>query len=324
MCIDSAPVSLEVSTCSTSSTLVRSAYALAVVFLVMIVAVESAAMVLQARPSWSVTDVAALRSVITADYRPGDLISVVPTDASLQVFASLNLPDLPLAMSDGDPIGFSRLIEIAVGSARSPGTDAWQLQSERRFGTVWLRVLQNPDPSPSLFDISESLRPENALVARSLSRAGGGACHWVSTQELDLHPSSGLAFAPSERFVCGPSPESFVGKVRIETPSGIVRRCVWIFAADTLRVSFPNVPAGKRLRITAGIPTPFAQAQATPRLRVKAGQNIVSERTLKAGDGFVTYDVSTPTRDANPGELVFEVEHDEQPRVPLCIDASVR
>lgn len=277
----------------------------------------------RSRPSLSSVAVQALRDAFTASYRAGDLVVASPPTLATPAISLLGSALPQNALTFAEPSRFERALELSLGGARSRDLSGWKQAEEKRVGPVRLRTWVNPKPLPSRFDLVASLQPNDVRVSHGPSPSAGQPCPFSSSNEPDLPPSSPLPWSPRARFSCGKDPAAFVGAVVLEDRRGNLRRCVWIASSsDTVRITWPRVPAGTLLRTAAIVAAPLAP-NPNAELRVIANRALVAQRQIHASNTFEPVDIAVSALSAG-GELSIELEQHTGALLPICVEATLR
>ena len=275
------------------------------------------------RPTLDGVPQQALRAAFRSSYRPGDLVVGGPTSLATPALALLG-DSLPRdANVFVDPSRFERAIEVSLRGAPVRDLSSWRVAEEHSFGPARLRLLTNPRPVASRFDVVSSLSPSEVQVSHGPAGGAGLPCSFSSTAEVDLPPGSPLPWAPRARFSCGSDPRAFVGAVILEDRRGTPRRCLWTWpTTNAVRLLWPRVPAGSLLRVGAIISAPPG-SEPHARLRFKANGAALPERQLDSSSTFDHFDLPASMLSGG-GDLSLEVEQSGDVTAPVCVEASLR
>jgi len=275
------------------------------------------------RPTLDGVPQQALRDAFRASYRPGDLVVGGPTSLATPALALLG-DALPRDASlFSEPSRFDRAIEVSLRGSSVRELSAWRVAEERSFGPARLRILTNPRPLASRFDIVASLTPSDVQVSQGPAGGAGLPCSFSNNAEVDLPAGAPLPWTPRARFTCGNDPRAFVGSVILEDRRGTPRRCVWIWpTTNAVRLLWPRLPAGSLLRVAAIIAAPPG-TQPQARLRFKANGAVLPERRLDSSSTFEPFDLPASMLSSG-GELSLEVEQSSDVNAPVCVEASLR
>ena len=215
---------------------------------------ELVAFVHDARSAPRLSEWQALRAEVAELKRPSDLVVVAPEWADPLARAALGDALMPIAdVARPDVSAYPRAIEVDELGASASELEGWPVREQRSVGRFRIRIRENPKPTQVLFAFLDHARPP-FLTATDQASSGERPCPFtahatVSTGGLHGH----LAF-PRERYSCG-GEEFFVGITILDDQEYRPRRCLWARprAEDTLRLSFTNVPMGRKIHGYAGL-----------------------------------------------------------------------
>jgi hypothetical protein len=229
---------------------------------------------------------------------------------------------IDLAMAGrSDSAAYERLWALSIRGARPAEAHAAAPELEQRFGRV--RVLRYAlGPSPVLYDFAEHV-PQAEVSA--IDRGQAQPCAW---RAFPPPRGGGLGLGvlpPVQRFACDGRQASFVAPVVMEDLENTPRRCVMQppLGSEPLRVSFRDVPLGRRIVLYAGLYYEHERMRegTEVQLRVSIDGREVGHMRHADGDGWKRMDIATaPGR----GTVAVEVTTREPNRRMFCWAATTR
>jgi len=195
-----------------------------------------------------------LRGELSRQRKRDELVVIAPSWAEPLARHAFGDELMPLAqLARPDATGFSRAIEVGARGARSSELAGWRTLQTSEHGPFVLRVLENPNYAPTVFDFVDAVARGRAEVS---VRSGGTdeACPYSVRSRSATGGLHGPIAYPRERFRCG-GDDSFVGVSVIDDQDYRPRRCILARTprSGSLLLRFAGVPVGQKIRGFAGL-----------------------------------------------------------------------
>lgn len=240
-----------------------------------------------------------------------------------KAFADYTRADLARA-APPDLARFHHVLEVSARGDREPDVAGWPVQWERKVGKLTLRMLEN-----GAFNGSEDDLLDRMGTARLTVTQNGRDC---ALQKGAASASGWSLPTPATRYACG---SGAVGVVVVPDLAYRLRQCLLVPAtALPTRLRFLDVSFGSALRFAHGLHTEgeraLTGAPVTTRVLVQTDGPTGEPRDVELGtnvhtdgQGWVTFEVPTPSLRGQIGDLYVEISAPGGHR-PYCISGFAR
>lgn len=284
--------------------------------------VELGAHLLEA--DWSVPDAdwTGARQYVVANASPDNLVAFAPRWADPLGREHFGPTVATLAReARPDDARFPRAFEVAIRGSHVPSLAGWAKETVAHFGRVTVSTLRNPSPVRVLDDLVALVGGGSQRVRAS--RMDGGReteCSYVR----GAAQTGGLGFGPAvpgDRFAC-PS-GAFVGVSVIADLDYVPRQCIFAPpSGGALRVRFKDVAFGDALSGHHGL---YVEAErgktgAPVTLTFKVDSGTIGSVVHRDGEGWKSFEFSTPNLKGQAGELVVDIGSSGDRRL-YCFEA---
>jgi hypothetical protein len=284
---------------------------------------ELFAFVHDARSAPRIAEWQAVRAQVEQLKGPTDLVVIAPEWADPLARAAFGDALMPIVdVARPDVSAYPRAIEVDELGASAGELAGWPVTETHGAGRFQLRVRRNPAPVQVLFSFLDHARPPFLDVNDNARGCPFTAHAAVTAGGLHGH----LAF-PRERYTCG-GEEFFVGITILDDQEYRPRRCLWAHprGTDTLRLSFQNVPIGRKIHGYAGLSYFLfrggTHGPVTLTLRVN-GEEI--GRYLHRDEwGWHGFDFDTARFAGESADVEFDVHSDDPNDRQFCFYADSR
>lgn len=241
--------------------------------------------------------------------RPGDAIIVAPRWAAplgrmaldgRAIVAGKKLDDAidVRTAARSDLLAYARVLELSIRGKDDDDVKGFRLASEQRFGSVALRIFENPSPQRLVRDLTAEV-DASATVYRAAPNGAREPCRWEPGGMQRL-PSLFTGPTPAaERWLCSPwdAGWSTVGPTVLTDLSYTPRRCVWMHPHGdaTTTIELPPKPIGKRVVGWLGLQVFQERDLKGARVlgRVSVAGKPVAEVAHVDGEGWKRFEGST-------------------------------
>lgn len=264
--------------------------------------------------SWrapSETDWRLAAAEVRAGFKPGDLIVFAP--AWSDQVGRQHLGDLipPEMAARADEARYARIWEVSIRGARAPEalSDDALPASIHKHGKVRVTLYDRHHVTPPLYDFTANL-----AEARVVQTPGGEP--W---ENPCLRDGDGIFKCSTTRV------ERRIMEVDYKPRRGVL---VPIDGQLTTYLAWSDVPIGDRLIVYAGLHDYYARKNSDVpiRLRVKIGDEIVAEGSVKNDDGWKRFEIETTRFKGATGHagVRFEVSAPSAPWRNVALHAETR
>jgi hypothetical protein len=267
-----------------------------------------------------------------SEKRPGDVVIVAPhwagplgrkaigeVDPSLTDLATVARSDLETA---------GRVLELSIRGKTDPQARGFRLASERRFGRVSLRVLENPKPERLVRDLADEIGPD-LVVERVAPNGTREACRWEDAGP-EMPSLFGGPSTPASRWICPPGDPvwSFVGTTVITDLNYRPRRCIFMHPSlANATVTFPPRKIGAKVVGYVGLHA-FVEREggrAPVAVRISVDGRAVAETRHVDGDGWLRFEGSTAEFAGTDRPVTIEAWAEGNPQLRVaCVAAQLR
>lgn len=283
----------------------------------------------------------AAATAVRAMKTPTDMVIVAPRWA--ETLGREAIGEVDKTMIDFRTVGRSdlgavpRVVELSIRGEDDPETKGWKLVEKRKFGSVEVRVLENPKPDKLVRDLVEELGPDTPAVKLPIPPNGvplvGVApietCRWETTPSRIPNMFQGPPFPPSH-FLCPPFEPawSWVGATVITDLEYVPRRCVFMHPSDrATAVDYPARRIGHKVVAFVGLQVYIERElnKSPVNVRIEVGGKEVAQTKHKDGDGWLRFEGSTAefAGQTQPVRIVTWADASPQFRV-ACVAAQLR
>jgi hypothetical protein len=259
-------------------------------------------------PPWS--DWTRAADAAKAARKPGDAVIVAPRWAGSLGRMALDGQRIVLGKRLDDGIDmrlaartgletYPRAIEISIRGKDDPDVKGWRLLSERKFGLVSVRTLENPSPQRLVRDLADEI-DATATVYRASTLGAREPCRWEVGGGQGMASLGNGPRAPADRWLCSPWDAGWttVGTTVITDLSFTPRRCIWMHPnADLITtIELPPRPIGTKVVGHVGLHAyQEREMKGAPVFgRVTIGGKKVAEIRHVDGDGWLRFEAATP------------------------------
>jgi hypothetical protein len=291
-------------------------------------------------PSWS--DWTRAADAAKAARKPGDAVIVAPRWASsigrMALDAQRIVPGKRLddaidvkLLARSDLETYPRAIELSIRGKDDPDVKGWRLVSERKFGQVSVRTLENPSPQRLIRDLADEI-DATATVYRVSSLGAHDPCRWEAGAGQGMVALGNGPRPPADRWLCSPWDPSWttVGTTVITDLDFTPRRCIWMHPNGDLitTIELPARPIGRKVVGHVGLHV-FQERElkgAPIFARVTIGGRKITEVRHVDGDGWLRFEAATPDLAGQqlPVKLELWVEGGKANFRPACMAVELR
>ena len=235
----------------------------------------------------------ALVPVVSELYRDGDLVVVAPRWAEPHVRRALGDERFPLAaVARSDTARFDRAIEVSVLGEEAPDLVGFREIERRDAGDIRVRVLENVQPEPVIFDFVEHLEPRWASAFGTDPEV---RCTWSEKARVSSGGLGGTPTFPAKRFVCQDDFYLNVSATIIADERFLPRRCIYAHPTPSGArvVRFDKVPLGQRIVGHSGMYWMIERSKlgAPVDLEVRVDGESLGTFTHTDGEGWKRFEV---------------------------------
>jgi len=272
-------------------------------------------------------DYDAIIPVMASLYREGDLVVVAPRWAEPHVRRALGDAYFPLdAIGRSDSQRFSRAIEISVLGEEAPDTQRFREVERKRAGDFSIRVLENPQPEPVVFDFVDHLEPRYASAFGTDPEV---RCTWSDRARVASGGLGGHPTFPPKRFLCQEDFYLNVSATIIADEKFLPRRCIYAHPTPTGArvVRFEKVPLGDRIVGHSGMYWMIERSHlgAPVDLEVRVDGDSLGTFSHSDGEGWKRFEVALGSHaGATEASVEFVVSAKRYEHRHFCFQADSR
>lgn len=265
-------------------------------------------------------DYGAVVPAVDALRQEGDLVVMAPAWAEPALRRSLGDARMPLAdVARPDERAFRHAIEVSILGARSALAD-WPEIGRRRVGPFVLRRLENPHPSPSVFDFVDRLHDGGTTVS-----IPAGRCEPTTTARPSAGGLGGHPTFVAQRFACPDNPFLHASVTVIADESFRPRRCIWAHPPreGELVIRYRDVTLGERIVGHGGLYWMIERERrgAPIALRVRVNGEEVGRVVHADGDGWAPFAFPLGAQAGSRGEVSFAISSPDWRHRHFCFEA---
>jgi hypothetical protein len=271
---------------------------------------------------------------------PNDMVIVAPRWAG--PLGRKAIGEVDKTMIDLRTVGRSdlgavpRVVELSIRGEDDPEVKGWKLIDERKFGSVKVRVLENPKPDKLVRDLVEEVGPDTPAVklplvngAPLLAAAPIETCRWETTPSRIPNMFQGPPL-PASHFLCPPFDPgwTWVAPTIITDLEYVPRRCVFMHPTEkATAVDYPARRIGHKVVGYIGLQVYIERelGKSPVHVRVEVAGKEVAHALHKDGDGWLRFEGNTSefAGQTQPVRIVTWPDASPQFRV-ACVAAQLR
>lgn len=268
---------------------------------------------------------------IARNRRDGDLVTSAPlwTDP----LSRMHFRDF-ITLRDAarpDATRYRRALVATIRGGEHPDLRGWRELNTQRFGSITLRVLENPSPAVVRYDFVDNLRAPEAEVSRVMGEQSSPCTYRDGFTVAGGGLGQG-ALAGRERFICNAEGWNYVGPTIIEDMAHRGRRCIWSHPVQggVMVTRYLRVPLGNTIHGHHGIAYEAERGddlgnQGGPVvISVKVDGQLIGEDTHRDNDGWKLFEMNTQRFAGGTHEVTFEVRAENAGMRHYCFEGDAR